>query len=104
MVIPGCHHGVTMVPPWCYHDSTMVIFTRRRGNGLNLFPYRHLFFSTSSPGLGPQACTRVGGLLDMASEEVGFGRGEGTCMVAPSPRLFNDELKNDECKRNALNW
>ena len=63
----------------------MVIFTRRRGNGLDLFPYRHLFFSTSSPGLGPQACTRVGGLLDMASsEEVGFGRGEGTCMVAPT--------------------
>ena len=41
------------------------------------------FFPLPSPDLGPQACTRVGGLLDMASEEVGFGRGEGTCMVAP---------------------
>ena len=39
--------------------------------------------------LDPQARELVGYCMDMASEEVGFGRSEGTCNGSPSPRLFN---------------
>ena len=39
--------------------------------------------------LDPQARELVGYCMDMASEEVGFGRSEGTCNGSASPRLFN---------------
>ena len=38
--------------------------------------------------LDPQARELVGYCMDMASEEVGFGRSEGTCNGSPLPKII----------------